>query len=804
MKISNNWLKEYINTDLKPNKIGEMLTDIGLEVEGIEVFENIKGGLNGIVVGKILSVEKHPNADKLKITRVDIGATKPLNIVCGAGNVAEGQIVAVATIGAQLYDKNGNILEIKETKIREELSQGMICSEKELSLGEDNSGILILDDSYKIGDALSNYFEITTDHIFEIGLTPNRTDAMSHYGVARDLNAYLSSNQIKSEFEKIKNSPLKTSKKSKKNIEIEVLDPDLIPRYSGITITGVKVEPSPQWLLDKLQSIGVQAVNNIVDITNYILHALGQPLHAFDLDKIEGKKLIISQAEPSQKITTLDRIERELVGGEIIIKNENQTPLCIGGVMGGENVCIDENTINIFIESAYFNPISVRKTAKQHGINTDSSFRFERGVDPNMVVTALTHAVSMILEIAGGEILGEMVDIYPKKIENFNVILRYSKLDQILGIKIHREEIKKLLKFLDIDIINEIQNGLELSVPPYRADVSREIDVIEEILRIYGYNKIDAPQKISFTPIKLNADNQDALENSWANILQSQGFYEVMNNSLTSEKAINPEKAIKLLNPLSSDLAFMRTSLLEGLLDNTLYNINRKKSNIKFFELGKIYYKENNQYAERKQLAILISGKTTQENWLSASMVSNFYHIKSYVLLLLERLNLSVEEKYIDDKRFSDAIGLFFSGELIAKIGKVSPNTLKNKDLSQDCYYGEIEIEKIEKLRSKENFVFQDIAKFNIVRRDLALLIDKNISYAELCSEVYKNPSPYLKKINLFDVYEGDKIPEGKKSYAMSFELLKEEKTLEEKEINEVMNHLISLFENKFSASLRT
>ena len=800
MKISNNWLKDYIKTELKSDKIGEYLTDIGLEVEGIEKYESVKGSLEGIVVGKVLTCEQHPNADKLKKTTVDVGNGKILNIVCGAPNVAAGQTVPVAVIGTKIYAKDGSSFAIKEAKIRGEVSQGMICAEDELGLSDDHGGIMILDENkFEIGKNFPDYFDLATDEVYEIGLTPNRTDAMSHYGVARDLNAFLVSNQMKSQFEKIVSQTLNIEGTT--DFQLEVENSELAPRYIGAVIENVQVADSPDWLKQRLKAIGLSPINNIVDITNYILHGFGQPLHAFDADKIAGKKVKVGVNAEGTKFTTLDGVERTLNGTEIMIKDGNNEPMCIAGVFGGLNSGVSENTKTIFLESAYFNPVAVRKGAKYHGLNTDASFRFERGVDPNQTKIAISHAVSMIQEIAGGALKGELLEHFPQKIENHYIILRFSKVEQILGTKIHKEKIKEILKSLEIEVLNEIQNGLEISVPPYRADVTREIDVIEEILRIYGYNKIDAPQKISFTPVKLSFDDQDALENSWARTLQSNGFNEVMNNSLTSVK--DETDAVKLLNPLSGDLAFMRKSLLEGLLANADYNIKRKNQDIKFFELGKIYHKKE-KYTERKQLAILVSGRNVAENWIQSKSATDFYYLKSYVKVLLDKLNLNIEEKALEDERFSDALQLISKGEVIARLGKVSPEFLKDADIDQECFYAEIEVETCQKLCSHRNLKFVDIPKFNKIRRDLALLIDKNITYSELYQAAKKNPSKYLKNINLFDVYEGKNLAEGKKSYALSFELLNEEKTLEDKEISEVMNSLINMFQKEFSAELRS
>ena len=799
MKISNNWLKDYIKTDLSSEKIGAFLTDIGLEVEGIEKYESVKGSLEGIVVGKVLTCEQHPNADKLKKTTVDVGDGNILNIVCGAPNVAANQTVPVAVVGTKIYDKNGNFFEIAKAKIRGEVSEGMICAEDELGLSDDHGGIMVLDEEiYKVGEPFAKYFSLTNDEVYEIGLTPNRTDAMSHYGVARDLNAFLSNNGLKSEFEKISSTIVKSE--NEHGFELEVEDSELCPRYIGAIIENIKVAPSPVWLQDRLKAIGLSPINNVVDITNYILHGLGQPLHAFDADKISGKKVKVGVNDAGTKFTTLDAVERTLNGSEIMIKDGDNKPMCIAGVFGGSDSGVSNETKTIFLESAYFNPVAIRKAAKAHGLNTDASFRFERGVDPNNTRTSINHAIKLIEEVTGGKKVGNLLEHYPQKFEDAKVIFRYSKLDQILGVKIHREKVKEILKSLDIVSLNDIPDGLELAVPPYRADVTREIDVIEEVLRIYGYNKVDAPQKISFTPVKLSLEDQDALENSWARTLQSNGFNEVMNNSLTSVK--DETHAVKLLNPLSTELSFMRKSLLEGLLENAIYNINRKNQDIKFFELGKIYHKKA-KYEERKQLAILTSGRNYSENWLMPKSSTDFYTLKSFVNILLGKLNLETEEVSLEDERFSDALEIVSAGKTIARLGKVSPKLLKDFDIEQECFYAEIELETAQQLRSKDNFKFVDIPKFNKIRRDLALLVDKNVTYAALYKMVKKNPSKYLKNINLFDVYEGKNLPEGKKSYALSFELLNEEKTLEEKEITSVMDSLIKNFKKEFNAELR-
>ncbi|MDE5436935.1 phenylalanine--tRNA ligase subunit beta [Elizabethkingia meningoseptica] len=799
MKISDKWLRTYLETDLSAEKLGVILTDLGLEVEGIDPYESVKGSLNGVVVGKVLTCEQHPNADKLKVTTVDINTGTPLHIVCGAPNVAAGQTVAVATIGTMIYLQNGDSFKIAKSKLRGEVSEGMLCAEDELGLGQSHAGIMVLPEDYVIGKPLSDYIPVEKDEVYEIGLTANRTDAMSHYGVARDLQAYLSLNKIKSAFKKLETSAPATE--GTHDFKLDVEDADLIPRYLGAVIEGVQVEESPEWLKNRLKAIGLGPINNIVDITNYILHSYGQPLHAFDAAKINGHEVKVGFVPEGTKFKTLDGVERSLNGTEIMIKDGKNTPLCIAGVFGGEESGVSEGTTTIFLESAYFNPVAVRKAAKAHALNTDASFRFERGVDPNITKDALIKAVELIQEIAGGKLQGEILEFFPKKIEHFNIILRYSKIDQILGIKIHRETIKEILKSLDILVLNEIKDGLEIAVPPYRADVTREIDVIEEILRVYGYNKVNSQEKIEFTPVRLTLDDQDSLENFWARTLQSNGFNEVMNNSLTSLKEERTD-AVTLLNPLSNELSTMRQSLLEGLLQNADYNIKRKTQDIKFFEFGKVYFKKA-KFEERKQLAMLVSGNNNAENWLLSKSPTDFFILKGYVQILLDKLGLDTTERALEDSRFSDAIEILSDGRTLARIGVVSKALLKDADLSQAAYYAEFELETCQELRSTANFKFVDIPKFNKIRRDLALLVDKTVSYNDLL-QASKDISANLKKIQLFDVYEGKNLPEGKKSYALSFELLNTEKTLEEAEISNIMNKLIKKFQKEFEAELRS
>lgn len=812
MKISYNWLSSYLKTDTDFHKIGEILTNIGLEVEGIETNESASGNLKGVVAGKVISLEKHPNADKLKIASVDIGTGENLQIVCGAPNIEEEQKVAVATVGTVLTTPEGKSLKIKEAKLRGVDSSGMICSEAELGISENHEGIWVLEPSVKVGTPVSELVnKPDSDVIFEIGLTPNRADAMSHFGVARDLNAALAVLNIDSEFihpdtddfeELIKNN------KKKSPIEIEIKNPESAPRYAGIYLENITVKPSPEWIQERLRAIGLQPLNNVVDITNYILHDLGQPLHAFDAGKITGKKIIVQSLPKGTKFTTLEGTQRELNGSELMICDENGG-LCMAGIYGGLNSGVTESTRSIFLESAYFDPVTIRKASKYHGLNTDSSFRFERGVDPNMTLTALQKAVVLLSKYAGAEIAGEVQDICPDPVQNFKVVLRYHKIDQLLGERIHRERIKNILELLDIKIISESNETLEVEVPPYRADVFREVDLIEEILRIYGYNRIKTPEKINFSVVKSEAVTAQKVENAAANYLVSLGYHEAMNNSLISSDyqsvySLNEQTVVRMLNPLSADLAVMRQSLLPGLLENTAYNINRKNPDLKLFEIGKIYEKQVNNYIENYRLALLVSGNTTRENWTNSAQKTNFFHLKGTLEQLLKRLNINeVTQKPAILPNFSEAISIGTNSGELGVIGIVAKDILKKADIGQEVFYAELDWGLVTETASRHRLKYREISKFPSVKRDLALLLDKNTSYAELYESTLNLGLSLLKSVQLFDVYEGDKLPEGKKSYALSFLLQDEYKTLSDAEIEKTMNELIRNFQKNFNAELR-
>lgn len=811
MKISYNWLSTHIKTDLGIQKISEILTSTGLEVEGIEKTKDENINLNDIVVGKVISVDKHPNADKLKITTVDVGKEEPLQIVCGAPNVASEQKVPVALIGSVLTTADGEQFTIKKSKLRGVESFGMICSEAELGISENHDGIWVLEPSFKVGTPLSDFIETEdrSDSMIEIGLTPNRTDAMSHYGVARDLNAALSSLKIEHEF-----MPVSSRDFDELNcigdcpVQVEVRNSELAPRYSGLYFENLTIKPSPEWLQNFLKTIGLNPINNVVDITNYILHDLGQPLHAFDADKINGNKIIVQTLEKGTKFKTLDGVERELNGTELMICDEKEG-MCMAGIYGGLDSGVTDSTTRIFLESAYFDPVSVRKSSKYHGLNTDSSFRFERGCDPNMAITALKKAAILLIEYADAKIKGGIFDHYPKEIQNFKTLLRYHKMDQLIGERLHREQVKEILQSLDIEILSESNDTLELSVPPYRADVQREVDVIEEILRIYGYNKINSPEKISFSIVKNQERNNQVIENIASQTLVSAGFHEAMNNSVGKSESLknfslDEEKSVTLLNPLSSDLAVMRQSLMPGLLENTAFNINHKVSEIKLFEFGKIYTAKNKKFKEDYRLALLISGNKGSDNWANRTEKTNFYTLKGILFGLFERLGLKdISEKPFVNPNYSDALQIESGGKEIGVCGIIDKKILKKTDVGQDVYFAELNWTVIAELSAESQIKFSEISKFPAVKRDLALLIDNKVSYSDLYESVHKLKLKPVRSIRLFDVYDGDKLPEGKKSYAMSFMLQNFEKTMSDTEIDEIMNKLIRNFENEFQAELR-
>lgn len=803
MKISYSWLKNYIKTDIKPEEVAQLLTDTGLEVEGFEKIQTVKGGLEGLVIGEVLTKTKHPDADRLNVTTVNVGGQELLQIVCGAANVAVGQKVVVATVGTTLYNGEESF-QIKKSKIRGEVSEGMICAEDEIGLGNSHDGIMVLNADAKIGSLAKEYFKIEDDFVFEIGLTPNRTDATSHIGVARDLAAALN---IKNPTTIVRPS-VDAFKVDNVNltIPVEVLDTERCPRYTGITLSGIEVKDSPDWLKNKLLAIGLKPINNIVDVTNFVLHETGQPLHAFDADKIAGKKVIVKTVADQTLFTTLDDKERKLSATDLMICNTNE-PMCIAGVFGGAKSGVNNLTKNIFLESAYFNPVSVRKTAKFHGLNTDASFRYERGADPNITVYALKRAILLMQEVAGGKVSSEIIDVYPKPIQDFNVELAYSTCDKIIGEKLDRAIIKKILLSLEIKIVNETAEGLMLQIPPFKADVQRDVDVVEEILRVFGYNNIKLPDSMSSALVYRPSVDKDKIINTLSDLLVSQGFNEILSNSLTKSSYYQEKDSlVKLLNPLSSELDVMRQTLLFNGLETIVYNQNRKSPNIKFFEIGKTYTKQSDKFVENSFVGIFISGNYAQENWNVSKSATNFFHLKGYVQTILEKFGLA-EANFLfnqeSDSLFNYALNYQLNDKELVKLGKVSTKIQKQFDITNEVFYAQINLDNFIKLASKTKIQYKEIGKYPSVRRDLALLIDKQINYHQLEQLAYKQEKRLLKQVNLFDVYEGKNLEEGKKSYAVSFVFQDDEKTLTDVQIDKTMERLIQVFNTELGAKLR-
>ena len=680
MKISYNWLKQFIDLDWESQKTGELLTDLGLEVEGISQFESIKGSLEGVVVGKVLTCEQHPNADRLKLTTVDIGGDSPVQIVCGAPNVDKGQMVPVATIGTTLYSAEGEPWKIKKGKIRGEESHGMICAEDELGLGKSHDGIMVLNDDLKIGTPCSEVFDIEHDEVFEIGLTPNRADAMSHFGVARDLKAGLEQLEIQKQLVTPSTSNFSIDNRSLK-IDVEVMDKDRAPRYCGVTISNIIVQDSPHWLKNRLRAIGLSPINNVVDVTNYVLHELGQPLHAFDANKIKGGKIEVKTLPTGSKFTTLDDVERELHDEDLMIC-DGEKPMCIAGVFGGIHSGVTEDTTSIFLESAYFDAVSIRKTAKRHGLNTDASFRFERGIDINITEYALKRAALLIREIAGGDISSELVDLYPRKAQERQVFLTFDKINKLIGQEIPRDTIKSILASLEIKVNNVTESGLGLTIPNYRVDVEREVDVIEEILRVYGYNNIDYKEKLTASIAKTSKFENHKIQDVIGNMLASQGFFEIMTNSLVpsgaSELWSAKSKPVGMLNPLSSDLSEMRTSMLYSGLETLGYNLNRQTTNLKFFEFGKTYHRVKDANDELRHLSLFLAGNRAQSSWATPEKKTEFFFLKGMVESLFERLGLrEVETLPCTNAVFSEGLECKLNGKRLGCYGVVSKSILK-------------------------------------------------------------------------------------------------------------------------------
>jgi phenylalanyl-tRNA synthetase beta chain len=806
MKISYNWLKQFLKIDAPSEEISEILTDLGLEVEMVEKYQSVKGGLEGVVVGHVLTCEKHPDADRLNITTVDLGDGIPVQIVCGASNVAAGQKVPVATIGTKLFDKEGIEFEIKKGKIRGQESHGMICAEDELGLGTSHDGIMILDESLTPGTPVSKVFNIENDEVFEIGLTPNRADAMSHMGVARDLRAGLLQKNASLELITPSVSKFKIDKRTLK-IDVDVKDFSLAPRYCGVTISGITIKDSPSWLKNRLKAIGLTPKNNVIDVTNYVLHELGQPLHAFDAAKINGK-IAVKTVAAGTKFVTLDDVERTLHEEDLMICDD-KGPLCIAGVFGGKNSGVSENTGTLFLESAYFNPVSIRKTAKRHSLSTDASFRFERGVDPEITQYALKRAALLIQEVAGGEITSDVIDIYPKKVEDFTVFLNYEKAFKLIGQELPKETIKKIVASLDIKVNSSSDAGLGLIIPSYRVDVQREVDVIEEILRVYGYNNINFSKKLNATVSKSSRTEDYKIQNIVASQLNSQGFHEMMANSLTTPDYIQLSDMLKeeynvtILNPLSNDLSAMRQSMLFSGLEAISYNINRRNSDLKLFEFGKSYRKLLSGYNEKKHLTVFVTGNKTSETWTNGQKPTDFFLFKGYISSILSRLGFDkVQNLPANSDFFAEGVAVGLGNDILVEVGTVKKSILKHFDIKQEVFYAEFNWDLVIKLLSNK-IKFTAIPKYPEVRRDFALLINSDVTFESLYKVARQTEKSLLKDINLFDVYEGKNLPEGKKSYALSFTIQDTTKTLTDVQIDKIMSKLQSNFETELGAQLR-
>jgi len=809
MKISYNWLKEFIPLDLSAEETAEILTGTGLEVEKIHDYFPLKSGLEGVVVGKVLEVRKHPNADKLFLTKVDLGEGEPVQIVCGAPNVAEGQKVPVATIGTVLLMPDGKELKIKKGKIRGEVSYGMICAEDELGLSDNHDGIMVLDDDVPVGKKFIDVLQVEKDKVFEIGLTPNRADAMSHFGVARDLYAKLS-------FEK-KDVTLKTRSTSHfvpevktQPVSVHIEEKNKCPRYAGLVIRNVKSVESPEWLQHRLKAIGINPKNLLVDITNFVMHDIGQPMHAFDLNAIKGNKVIVRNARPGEKILALDDNEYELSEEDLVIANEHE-PMAIAGVIGGKHSAINEGTTDIFLESAYFNPVTVRKTAKRLGIATDSSFRFERGVDPTQTDFAIKWAAILIKEYLPEAIITEIVDETAKNIEPVSISMTYDYIWRLTGEKIHPDEIKRILHLLDFKIILSNKENLTVEAPLYRVDVTRPADVVEEILRIYGYDRVAIPDKMHFSVAPEPMPTPEHVERITADLLTASGFLETMSVSMQPEEWMKlsgswkPETAVALLNPISAEHALMRQSLLISFLQNLQYNVYRQREDLAFFEFGKVYHKDGeNQYREEKSLILGVSGNQIPEHWLDNNRFSGFFYFKGIIEKLLQRFGIRYEEVATEHPDFKDAV-LFKSGKSdLVRAGVLKKSLLKAFDIKKPVYFAEIRWDDFQDLvKNRAAVRFKPLSKFPAVRRDLALLVDKDVTYAQLYKSAVNAERKLLESLRLFDVYEGDKIPAGKKSYALSFVLRAPDKTLNDKYVDKIMQKILKALEKDTGARLR-
>ena len=820
MNISYNWLKEYVDFDLTPEEVAAALTSIGLETGSVEEVQTIKGGLEGLVIGEVLTCEPHPNSDHMHVTTVNLGQGEPVQIVCGAPNVAAGQKVVVATLGTKLYDGD-ECFTIKKSKLRGVESNGMICAEDEIGIGTDHAGIIVLPENAVPGTPAKEYYNIKSDYVLEVDITPNRADACSHYGVARDLYAYLVQNGKQTTLKRPSVEAFAVDNHDL-DIQVTVENIEACPRYAGVTVKGVTVKESPEWLQNKLRLIGLRPINNVVDITNYIVHAFGQPLHCFDADMIKGGEVVVKTMPEGTPFVTLDGVERKLSERDLMICNREEA-MCIAGVFGGLNSGSTEATKDVFLESAYFHPTWVRKTARRHGLNTDASFRFERGIDPNSVIYCLKLAALMVKELAGGTISCDIKDVCSADFSDFRVDLPYEKVHALVGKTIPAETIKSIVSSLEMKIVEETSEGLVLNVPPYRVDVQRDCDVIEDILRIYGYNNVEIPSALkSCLTVKGEHDKSNKLQNLIAEQLVGCGFNEILNNSLTRAgyydglESYPSKNLVMLMNPLSTDLNAMRQTLLFGGLESIAHNANRKNADLKFFEYGNCYYyheeKKNPEkalaaYTEDYHLGLWVTGKKVVNSWAHADEDSSVYELKAYVENIFSRVGLQMRDLVVgvqDSDIYAASLAVYTrGGKLLASLGIVSHKILKGFDIDNEVYFADINWKELLKAIRNVKVNYVELTKFPAVKRDLALLIDKKVQFAEIEKIAYETEKKLLKEVSLFDVYEGKNLEAGKKSYAVSFMLQDENATLNDKQIDKIMQKLIKNLETKLDAKLR-
>lgn len=820
MNVSYNWLKRYLDTDLSAERIAEILTELGLEVEAFEKIETIKGGLKGVVVGEVLTCVEHPDSDHLHITTVDVGEDAPLQIVCGAANCRQGLKVMCATVGSVLYPIDSDEeFKIKRSKIRGVESLGMLCAEDELGIGRNHDGIMELPADAVVGTPAKEYLHIADDYLIGIGLTPNRVDAASHIGVARDLAAYLKSRGERVEFKLPSVDDFKVDDTSR-TIEVEVVNREAAPRYAGITVSDCKIAPSPEWMQNELRAAGINPKNNLVDITNYVLFELGQPLHAFDADKIEGGKVVVRSAVEGEKFVTLDGVERTLTSNDLMICSAER-PMCIAGVYGGQDSGITDETVNVFIESAYFHPVWVRKTAKRFGLNTDASFRFERGIDPNIQVYALKRAAMLMQELAGGRITSEIVDINPTPAKHFEFEFSLDRARKLIGKDIAEETIMTILDALDVEVRGREGEILKVAVPPYRVDVQREADLVEDVLRVYGYNNIEVSDHVNSTLSYAPKPDKARMQNLASDYLSANGFTEIMSNSLTkasyyeASESYPASKCVKILNPLSQDLNVMRQTLLFNALEAVELNVNRRNANLKMYEVGNCYSfneektsEENTlaKYEESCRIGITVTGLATQLSWNSKAEGSSFFTLRAAVERLLKRFGIdlyALQCESLSCDLYADAVVFKQGPKEVLRMGVISPIVRKKFDIKQDVYFAEIDFDQLLKMTKKAKVQFKELSKFPEVKRDLALLVDKGVSFSALRSIAFATEKKLLKSVSLFDVYEGDKLPEGKKSYALSFILEDKSQTLTDKQIERTMANIQAQLEQKTGAEIR-